>query len=44
MGHRIAMGSQQGQASTEDLRVAMQHYRNLFEELSDINIAQEVHR
>jgi hypothetical protein len=43
-GHRIAMGSQQGQYSTEDLRIGMQHYRNLFEEISDINVAQEVHR
>jgi hypothetical protein len=44
MAHRIAVNSQQGQCSTEDLRVAMQHYRNLFEQISDINVAQEVHR
>jgi hypothetical protein len=32
-GHEIAMRHSQGQASTEDLRQAMMHYRVLFEEL-----------
>ena len=32
-GHEIAMRHSAGQASTEDLRQAMMHYRVLFEEL-----------
>lgn len=32
-GHQIALRQTQGQASTEDLRQAMIHYRTLFEEL-----------
>lgn len=32
-GHAIAVRHAQGQASTEDLRQALIHYRNLFEEL-----------
>ncbi|MGB7434636.1 MAG: hypothetical protein WBR26_11930 [Candidatus Acidiferrum sp.] len=32
-GHEIAVRQTQGQASTEDLRQAMIHYRTLFEEL-----------
>ena len=32
-GHAIAIRQTQGQASTEDLRLAMIHYRTLFEEL-----------
>ena len=32
-GHELAMRDAQGQASTEDLRLAMQHYRELFEDL-----------
>ena len=31
--HQIALRQTQGQASTEDLRQAMIHYRTLFEEL-----------
>jgi hypothetical protein len=31
--HEIALRHAQGQASTEDLRQAMIHYRTLFEEL-----------
>ena len=31
--HEIAMRHRQGQASTEDLRQAMIHYRSLFEDL-----------
>jgi len=31
--HRIRLRSDEGQASTEDLRQAMQHYRSLFDEL-----------
>ncbi len=33
--HEIAMRDQRGQASTEDLRTAMIHYRDLFRELLD---------
>ncbi len=33
--HEIAMRDQRGQASTEDLRAAMIHYRDLFRELLD---------
>jgi hypothetical protein len=44
VAHRIAAASQQGTCSTEDLRVAMQHYRNLFEDISDINVTREVHK
>ncbi len=32
-GHAIAVGDSQGQASTEDLRQAIRHYRALFEDL-----------
>jgi hypothetical protein len=32
-GHRISQLSARGSASTEDLRQAMQHYRELFNEL-----------
>src|SRR5207249_880388 len=31
--HGISLANQQGQASTEDLRQAMVHYRSLFDEL-----------
>lgn len=34
-GHTIAMRHSSGQASTEDLRQAMVHYRTLFQELLD---------
>ena len=33
-GHEIALRHGDGQASTEDLRKAMIHYRDLFEELT----------
>jgi len=36
-GHRLAEESSGGGDSTEDLRLAMQHYRSLFEELVDSN-------
>jgi FtsZ-interacting cell division protein ZipA len=32
-GHRLALGSANGEGSTEDLRQAMRHYRRLFGEL-----------
>lgn len=32
-GHAISLGSDRGDASTEDLRQAMQHYRALFDDL-----------
>jgi hypothetical protein len=34
-GHRLARASALGDATTEDLRRAMQHYRSLFDELLD---------
>jgi hypothetical protein len=34
-GHRLSQLSASGDATTEDLRQAMQHYRRLFEELLD---------
>lgn len=34
-GHRIALQQQEGQATTEDLRQAMIHYRALFSDLLD---------
>lgn len=44
--HDIAVRHQRGQASTEDLRVAMVHYRALFEDLLDSTDPQlrEAHR
>jgi hypothetical protein len=36
--HDIALSHSRGQASTEDLRKAMVHYRSLFEELLDDSI------
>ncbi len=38
--HEIAIREKRGQASTEDLRRAMQHYRNLFEHVLDTKVAQ----
>lgn len=35
-GHRIALQQQEGQASTEDLRQAMIHYRALFTDLLEV--------
>jgi hypothetical protein len=37
IAHDIAVRQQRGEASTEDLRVAMVHYRALFEDLLDAN-------
>ena len=37
-GHDIALRHSRGEASTEDLRKAMVHYRSLFEELLDDSI------
>jgi FtsZ-interacting cell division protein ZipA len=44
--HDIAQRDQRGQATTEELRRAMQHYRNLFEHVLDTHVTQyeEVHR
>jgi hypothetical protein len=39
-GHAIAVGDSQGQASTEDLRQAIRHYRALFEDLLGEHAAQ----
>ena len=36
--HDIAVRDERGQATTEDLRLAMQHYRNLFEHVLDMNV------
>jgi hypothetical protein len=40
--HEIALRLEQGEASTEDLRTAMIHYRSLFEELVQVPTAVEV--
>jgi hypothetical protein len=37
--HEIAVRSERGQATTEDLRLAMQYYRSLFEEIADTRAA-----
>jgi len=44
--HAIALRDRDEQASTEDLRRAMQHYRNLFEDVLETQVVerQEVHR
>ncbi|HEX6047916.1 MAG TPA: hypothetical protein VFZ21_01560 [Gemmatimonadaceae bacterium] len=46
VAHDIAVREQRGEASTEDLRKAMVHYRALFEDLleSDQHESREVHR
>lgn len=46
VAHDIAVREQRGEASTEDLRKAMVHYRALFEDLleSDQHEPREVHR
>ncbi|MCU1338334.1 MAG: putative secreted protein [Bryobacterales bacterium] len=36
--HQVAMEDDRGQATTEDLRRAMQHYRNLFEHVLDTHV------
>lgn len=38
-GHAIALRHTQGRASTEDMRVAMIHYRTLFDELAETDTA-----
>ena len=38
--HKVAMEDAQGQATTEDLRLAMQHYRNLFEHVLGTYVVQ----
>jgi len=38
--HKVAMEDAQGQATTEDLRLAMQHYRNLFEHVLGTHVVQ----
>jgi hypothetical protein len=37
--HEIALRSERGQATTDDLRLAMQYYRKLFEEIADTRAA-----
>jgi hypothetical protein len=40
-GHGISLAYEHGEASTEDLRQAMVHYRSLFEELLEVDSAEE---
>ena len=44
--HEIALRDSRGSAETEDLRIAMKHYRALFEDLLDqrVSDSREVHR
>jgi hypothetical protein len=44
--HDIATRAERGDVTTEDLRVAMQHYRNLFEHILDAHVTthEEVHK
>lgn len=44
--HDVAMRDKRGQATTEELRRAMQHYRSLFEHVLDTRVMdyEEVHR
>jgi hypothetical protein len=42
--HGISMAQSQGQASTEDLRQAMVHYRTLFVELLEVDEGESEHR
>lgn len=46
IAHDIAARDQRGEATTEDLRRAMQHYRNLFEHILDTHVThyEEVRR
>jgi hypothetical protein len=37
-GHEIALRAERKQATTEDLRKAMQHYRNLFEHVLEAHV------
>lgn len=43
-GHGIATAHERGKAGTEELRKALQHYRALFQELLEVEPAQEVAR
>src|SRR5438128_1793374 len=38
--HKVAMEDERGQATTEDLRLAMQHYRSLFEHVLGTHVVQ----
>jgi hypothetical protein len=38
--HEIAVRDERNQVSTEDLRVAMRHYRALFEDLLDRKVEE----
>jgi len=38
--HKVAMEDERGQATTEDMRLAMQHYRNLFEHVLGTHVVQ----
>ena len=42
-GHEIALRHNRGQASTEDLRKAMVHYRSLFDELLNDSFTKKEH-
>jgi hypothetical protein len=46
VAHDIAVRDKTGKATTEELRRAMQHYRNLFENVLDTRVSayEEVHR
>ena len=46
VAHDIAVRDKSSQATTEELRRAMQHYRSLFEHVLDtrVNVYEEVHR
>ena len=41
--HQIALDEQRGAASTEQLRIAMQYYRSLFEDVLEMKIANVEH-
>ncbi len=42
IAHDVAVRDRRGQTSTEDLRLAMQHYRNLFEHVLDTKLTTRV--
>lgn len=46
VAHDIAVRDERGKATTEELRRAMQHYRNLFEDVLEthVDMHEEVHR
>jgi hypothetical protein len=39
--HEVAVRDGQGQANTEDLRLAMRHYRDLFEHVLDTRLVHQ---